>query len=48
MKTTFYSMVMDQFKYLIPEYGFVVKKVEESKRSPQTEVELNLKLPPLL
>lgn len=30
-------MAMNKFKYLISDYGFAVKKVDESKRNPQTE-----------
>jgi hypothetical protein len=37
MTTTFFSMVMKHFQYLIKDYGFVVKKVEETERAPEIE-----------
>lgn len=35
-------MVMDYFRYLVTEYGFTVKKVEESERDPETEGRVEL------
>jgi hypothetical protein len=37
MKATFFSMVMSRFQYLVTEYGFVVKKVENSERTREFE-----------
>ena len=37
METTFFSMVMKHFQYLITDYGFSVKKVEKSERAPEIE-----------
>jgi hypothetical protein len=37
MKTTFFSMVMNHFQYLVADYGFAVKKVEKSERNPEIE-----------
>lgn len=37
MTTTFFSMVMKHSQCLIEDYGFVVKKVEETERAPEIE-----------
>jgi hypothetical protein len=37
MKTTFFSMVMNNFQYLIAEYGFAVIRTENSEHHPEIE-----------
>lgn len=37
MTTTFFSMVFKHFKYLIEDFDFLIKKVEESERAPEIE-----------
>jgi hypothetical protein len=37
MTITFSSMVMKHFQYLIKDFGFLVKRVEESERAPDIE-----------
>jgi hypothetical protein len=35
MKTTFFSMVMNNFQYLVDQYGFAVIKTENSEHNPE-------------
>jgi len=37
MKTTFFSMVMNNFQYLVDEYSFAVIKTENSEHNPEIE-----------
>ena len=37
MKTTFFSMVMNNFQYLVDEYGFAVIKAENSEHNSEIE-----------
>ncbi len=37
METTFFSLVMNHFQYLITKYGFAAKKMEKSERAPEAE-----------
>ena len=45
MKTTFFSMVMNNFQYLVDEYGFAVIKAENSERNPEIEGRVEFETP---
>ena len=45
MKTTFFSMVMNHFQYLVTTYGFTIKKVDESERARDIEGRIEFENP---